>query len=66
MALKNLTCTTPETWQATRTDPDTQKVIPAAVCAGTIIPYENTSIIVAGVTYTRYEKCTRCGKIYPG
>lgn len=66
MALKNLTCTTPEAWRPARIEVDAQKAIPPGVCGGTIIPYENTPITVLGVNYPRYEKCQRCGKVYPG
>lgn len=58
MARKNTVCTVLE--------PVTNAAKnPSPTCPGTIIPYE-FPISINGKVYPRYEKCLRCGQIYPG
>lgn len=57
MSRKTTTCATAE--------PVTKAGQVNPVCTGTVVPVE-FPITIAGIAYTRYEKCQRCGKIYPG
>lgn len=66
MALKNTVCTTVDQAVKASVDPNTGIAHKAGVCIGQVIPYENTPITINGKSYPRYEKCQRCGQIFPG
>lgn len=69
MALKNTLCTTKDSAQPAIIDPNTGVARKAGVCPGQIIPiegFEGLEYVINGQTFSRYEKCQKCGQIYPG